>query len=263
MALAELQDQFAAALGDPTRPPPAPLRGRGAERPDKRFAVYRNNVYVSLVEAIGATYGVVARLVGEPFFRAMARAYVAAELPRSPVLLEYGAGFPDFIAAFEPAASLPYLADVARLEWAWHEAYHAADAEPLGAAAFAALDPPRLGELRVRLHPALHLLRSPWPVFSIWRTNRFDPEVVPLPPDAGPEAVAVTRPRLEVLAAPLAIGIYPFLAELARGAALGQAVAAALRQSPDFDLVAALNWLFACGAIVGFRPSPQAQGVER
>ncbi|KAB7624204.1 DUF2063 domain-containing protein [Alkalilimnicola sp. S0819] len=254
MAGTELQRQFVAALRDPARPPPAPLRGRGAECPAKRFAVYRNNVHVSLVEAIRATYGVVERLVGEAFFHALARAYVADELPRSPVLLEYGGGFPAFIASFEPAASVPYLADVARLEWAWQEAYHAADAEPLGMEALAGLDPERLGELVVQLHPTLRLLRSRWPVFSIWRSNRFDSELDPQCADAGPEDVAVLRPRLEVNAAPLAPGFHPMLAELARGETLGQAVAVAQRQCTGFDLVAALRWLCTSGAIVGVSP---------
>jgi hypothetical protein len=253
--LFELQEQFTAALRDPALPAPAPLRGHGEARPEKRFAVYRNNVYVSLVEAVRASYGVIERLVGKEFFHAMARAYVGENLPCSPVLLEYGADFPAFIERFEPAATLPYLADVARLEWAWQEAYHAADAEPLSPAALASVAAPALGGLILQLHPTLRLLRSPWPVFSIWQTNRHDEQVRSIALDAGGEDVAVMRPGLEVDAQTLPAGVYPFLARLAQGALLEQAVAAAQQERADLDLVAALSWLLTSGAIVGFRPA--------
>ena len=130
--LADRLSGFAAALLDPTRAVPAGLVGPDGEPSAKRFAVYRNNVVVGLTEALQANFPAVCRIVGEEFFQAMARAYVVFEAPVSPILLDYGDGFASFIAEFEPAASLPYLADVARIERAWTQAYNAPEAVSLG-----------------------------------------------------------------------------------------------------------------------------------
>ncbi len=136
--LAERQRGFAAALLDAALPMPQGLVGPDGEPSPKRFAVYRNNVVVGLTETLKDAFPAVRRIVGPEFFQAMARAYVVLEPPRSPILLDYGAGFPDFIGPFEPAAVLPYLADVARIERAWAEAYHAPEAPPIDPAAFPA-----------------------------------------------------------------------------------------------------------------------------
>ena len=138
-SLAEIQAAFSAALLDPARPVPADVVGIGGTADRKRFAVYRNNVMVGLLDALQARFPVTARLVGEEFFRAMARVYAAARQPRTPLLMHYGDDFPDFIAGFEPAASVPYLADVARVECAWSQAYHAPEASALTVDALAGL----------------------------------------------------------------------------------------------------------------------------
>jgi hypothetical protein len=137
--LAERQRGFAAALMDPALPLPGGLVDPDGEPSVRRFAVYRNNVVVGLTETLKDAFPAVHRIVGADFFQAIARAYVVVEPPQSPILLDYGAGFPDFIRQFEPAAVLPYLADVARIERAWTEAYHAPEASPIDPAAFSAL----------------------------------------------------------------------------------------------------------------------------
>ena len=128
---AERQQAFASALLDSNLPAPQGLVGPDGVQSERRFTVYRNNVFVGLTEALRAGFPCTARLVGEEFFMAMARIFAAAHPPGSPVLLHYGAEFPDFIASFPPAASLPYLADVARIERAATEAYHERDEAPL------------------------------------------------------------------------------------------------------------------------------------
>ncbi|MFA7290739.1 MAG: DNA-binding domain-containing protein, partial [Rhodocyclaceae bacterium] len=122
---------FAAALLDPAQPAPAGLITWNGSDPAQRFGIYRNNVMVSLIEALADTFPVVQTLVGEEFFRAMAREFVRVSPPVSPVLAYYGDEFPAFVEHFPPAASLPYLADVARLEYARVLAFHAADSVPL------------------------------------------------------------------------------------------------------------------------------------
>ncbi len=112
------QTAVAQALLDPALPCPTGLSTWNGSDPQTRFAVYRNNVMMSLIDALADTYPVVQRLVGEDFFRAMARVFAQAKPPRSAVMAYYGRDFAAFIDAFPPAASVPYLADVARLEMA-------------------------------------------------------------------------------------------------------------------------------------------------
>lgn len=131
----------------------------------RRFAVYRNNVAHSLSQALARRYPVIQRLVGETFFAAMGREFVALHPPRNPVLQEWGAGFAAFLDGFPPLAALPYLGDVARIEWARGRAYHAADA--------VALQPDALPtEQPLCLHPSLHLLQLRHPGVSIWQANQ-------------------------------------------------------------------------------------------
>ena len=175
---------FAAALLDPGLPCPPGLRAWNGSDPGRRFAVHRNNVVASLAEALADAYPVVAELVGADFFRAMASAYVRRHPPRSPVLALHGAGFPDFIAGFAPAAGLPWLADVARLERARVEACHAPDGEP------SATD--------WLQHPSLRVVRSTHPVVSIWAAHQGQGALEDV--DLGqPECALVARPGLEVL----------------------------------------------------------------
>ena len=178
--LAEVQSEFAAALRDRQLPIP-----RGCVAPDgspdeKRFAVYRNNVASSLIDCVAESYPAIRRLLGEECFRETARVYAAQDLPRSPVMLEYGGGFPAFLEQFEPLAGLPYLADVARIERAWLEAYHAPEAAPLDPAALAGVPADRAVDMCLTLHPSVRIVRSPFPALSIWHMNIADVEVQPI-----------------------------------------------------------------------------------
>ena len=168
---APLQSAFATALLDPERAIPDGVTSHSARVPEKRFAVYRNNVIAGLVNALRARFPATERIVGDEFFAAMARLFVMAHPPRSKILSEYGDDLPAFIADFPPAAELPYLADVARLEAARTRAYHAADADSVGPQAFAGLAAEQFPALRLRLHPSAHVIRSMHPVVSIWAMN--------------------------------------------------------------------------------------------
>jgi hypothetical protein len=237
--LAHVQSAFAAALFDPAAPPPFPLRG---PRDARRFRIYRNNVAMGLISALSTRYPVVKRLVGDDFFAEMARSYARAELPRSPILLYYGEGFPDFISGFEPARPIPYLGAVARIEWARGAAYHAADVSPMGAAAFAAIMPEQLGALRVTMHPSMSVVRSAFPVFSIWKVNQSRAPVVPVSPWA-PEAVVIARCGQSVLVKKLLPGQAVFLDALAAGETFADAVIAASEDAADFETAQSLTLL--------------------
>jgi len=245
---AQTQRQFAAALLDRCAPLPTMIRVRGGG-PENRFAVYRNNVIASLVSVLAARFPVVRRLVGEEFFRAVARAYVTEEPPRSPVLLHYGETFPGFIENFPPAAAIEYLADVARLELARGRAYHAADAVPIEAGVLVSLAPEQLGELRLALHPSVSLLQSPHPIVSIWEAHQAA-EVAPVSAWT-PEAALVARPALDVGIWRLPPGGHCFIGRLADGHALAAAVEAASATAADFDLTANLAILLRANVVVG------------
>jgi hypothetical protein len=245
---AETEARFASALLDRQAPVPPGLKAT-----PKRFALYRGNVSAALVGALETRFPVSAQIVGEVFFRAMAAEFVIARPPISPVLLGYGDELPDFAERFEAAASVPYLADVMRLEIARSRAYHAADAEPAGRDALAAIDPQRIGIARAEKHPAAGLLSSIHPVATIAAMHA--PGAVPQPIEHWcSEDILVTRPHLTVLTHVLAPGGHAFLATLFDGRSIGEAVDAGLAASPSFDPAPALAGLITSGAILGFGP---------
>jgi uncharacterized protein (UPF0276 family) len=247
-------DDFGAALLDPDRAVPAGLVGPDGMTSARRFSVYRNNVVVGLTEALRVSFPCAAKLVGDGFFTAMARIFVAIQPPTSPILLHYGAEFPDFIESFAPAASLPYLADVARIERAATEAYHTRDETPLDPAALAAVPHEQSSSLRFRLHPSVRLLRSRFPAFTIWRMNTADG--TPAPVDlAECQDTMVLRPDIEVDVRHVQPGSHDFVAALERGLTLAQATAKALSTDANFDLAKNLRELIQMGVFISFHLS--------
>jgi hypothetical protein len=250
--LAERQRGFATALLDPALPIPDGLVGPDGGPGPKRFAVYRNNVVVGLIELLKDAFPAVHRIVGADFFRAMARAYVMVEPPRSPILLDYGAGFPDFIRQFEPASVLPYLADVARVERAWTEAYHAPEASPIDSAAFTTISADQLPAIRLALHPSLRLIRSPFPALTIWQMNVADGVPAQMDLAAGGQDVLVIRPLADVEVRSIPEGSLELIQTLADGRSVLAALEAAVIANPRFDLSANLFDLMHAGALVGY-----------
>src|SRR6266852_3456730 len=149
---------FAAALIDPDRGTPAVVAGPNGKAAVKRYNVYRNNVTVSLIDALAAVYPAVQRITGVEFFRAMARFHIRATPPTSPLLFEYGRDFPSFIETYEYAQPMPWLADIARVERAWLDAYHAADMLPLAGPELAAIPPEALANAVFEPHPATRIV---------------------------------------------------------------------------------------------------------
>lgn len=238
-SLADFQHAFAQALMQPAATPPAESSPIAALLRQAGFAVYRNTVLRGCVDALLANYPAVARLVGEPWFRAAAAEYVRAHWPARPMLVDYGDRFAEFLTAFAPAAELPYLPAVAQLDRCWTEAHLAADAPALRAADFARLiRQVDLQHLQLRPHPAA---RWRWfdavPALTIWQRNRTpstDTAVI----DWRGEGALLTRPAgaVDCCALPRA------------GAALLDACAAGL------PLAAALEQAAAAAAAEGINP---------
>lgn len=246
-----MQADFAAALIDPAAACPAGLKTWNGSDPAQRFAVYRNNVAVSLVDALADTYPVTQALVGVDFFRAMARLFALAQPPRSPVLACYGQGFAGFIEGFSPAASVPYLADVARLEMARVLSFHAADATsvtPEEIQQYIA-QPVRLPNLRIGLHPALFLMASPYAVASLWAAHQDEGSPIVAIDIDQPEHVLLMRRELAVELHVITAADHLFIGQLVEGSMLGLAAQMALQTDADFELSAVLGLLIRLGAI--------------
>lgn len=253
-----LQSRFSAALLAPDHADLTNLFSSPA--PASRFAVYRNNVFGSLVGALADSYPVVAQLVGEAFFNAMALAFVQAHPPRSRLLAEYGEDFAAFIETFEPVASLPYLADVARLERLRIRAYHAADVDAVSLAAFAGLmaEPERLARLCLDLHPGLSVLASAHAVYSLWQAHQPGGEIEKVDPYL-PECALVLRHGLEVELTALDAGTCTFIKALQGGLPLGQAAGQGLYANAKFDLGQCLALLISKAVITQLHTQKRAK----
>lgn len=236
---------FASGLASGTLP--SGLTAQAPEETARRFAVYRNNVAVSLASALSARFPVIERLVGAAFFAGMGQIYLVQHRPKSPVLHEWGESFPRFLADFPPLAAYPYMADVARIELARGRAYHAADAAPIAAPDLiaAAADP---GSARLGLHPSVQVLRLATSAVSIWAANQPGAGVMTLP--QGPEIALILRdPAFDVPVTLLAPGDAALITALQQGLTLLQAAQAAAEAQPQHDPQPILIRLMQAGAI--------------
>jgi hypothetical protein len=208
----------------------------------QRLQVYRNNMAESLIAALAAVYPVVARLVGTGFFRHAAKACVSAHPSRSGNLQDFGGEFPGFLRAYRPAGQLPYLPDVAALEWAVHRAYHEAELPGLTLQRPAQVPAAQQAGLRLRLQPCARFVESRYPVLRIWQANqpeaRDDESTISL--DEGGVNLLVVQHALEIEFRFLGPAESRWLCALADEASLADATRRALDVDPSFDLMAVL-----------------------
>lgn len=221
---------------------------------DTRLAVYHRTALAARVGALAATYPVLRRLVGEAFFGEAARVHAAATPSASGDLHDYGARFPGFLASYEPAAALEYLADVARLEWAVHEAQHAADDERMDFAALGEVAPGELARVRIGLRPCVRLVESEHPILSIWHANQPDRDGVPDRTEGG-QRVVVRRSGHDVQPVEADAASWALLEVFSRAGTLGDGVDA-LAPGPD-SLEGALARLAALEVLGDFTLGPR------
>ena len=237
------QTTFATALLDPTAPVPAGLENPFGGPAGKRFDVYRNNVAVSLTEALEIGFPTVRKLVGDDFFKAMAGIYLRANPPTDPRLALYGTTFPGFLARFEPALHLRYLPDVARLDLGLRQSYHAADSAPFDARS---LDPAMVLALKPRLAPATLVLSSRHPVYAIWRYNT---EADAPTPDPAPQDVMIARKGYDPVPHLLPQGGLTLARALKGRLTLAEAMTRTLADHPTADIAALVTLMFTSGAL--------------
>jgi hypothetical protein len=249
--LRDIQLAFAAEVfGSTPTGLPTVIRANGVTGA-RRLQVYRNNVFISLMEALQAVYPVIHKLVGDGFFRQIARAYIRRYPSHSGNLHDFGHRFAQFLGTFPGVRSLHYLPDVARLEWAYHRVFHAADAVALAPARLAAIPAEQYATLVFHLHPAGHLLSSPYPILRIWQVNQDDyegEERVDL--NEGEVKLLVIRQGLDTKIQTLSHGQFMFLQAFKQGRPFAQACERALTAEPQMNLPAYLQTLIINGTIV-------------
>jgi hypothetical protein len=235
---------FAGAMADGTD---APLGIRAASA--ARIALYRNNVRVNRIAALLEAFANVVQMVGLDYFRALARAYVDAVPAASANLNEDGARLPAFIRTFAPARALPYLADVARVDWLMHLAYFADDAPAVDPAVVSAIGPERFGMAVLRFAPSLGLARSArWPIADIVAMHEGGPSANV---GTGGQALMVWRERYVVHWAPLDAAQARALDALLAGATVSDALTA----TPAADPTTLLTQLFGQGLVCAIEES--------
>lgn len=244
------QTTFRAALLDPAMPRPEGLADGQGREAGRRFDVYRNNVAVSLSEALETAFPTIAKLIGDKNFPVLAGAFLRQHPPNSPVMMFYGTEMPDFLATFEPTRTIGYLPDVARLELALRQSYHAADAAPMDPARLQSIPPETLMASRLTLAPATRLIRSPWPVHSIWAFNTLPG--APKPTMAA-EDTLVLRAELDPEPHLLPPGGGAFVAALLAGETLADAIEHATAEAESFDLSALLALLISQNALTDLK----------
>jgi hypothetical protein len=251
-SLREQQMEFARALCEGSSALEHRIHANGLSGA-RRLQVYRNSVFAGLTEALRAIYPVINRLVGAEFFDHAARHFIERYPSSNGNLHDFGGKFPVFLATFPGADDLIYLPDVARLEWAYHQVFHAEDHAPLDLAALAAVAPADYGRLRWQLHPACRLLESDFPILRIWQVNQDDSkcmETVDL--SAGGMRLLIIRRRLDVELEILSPGAHALLRALVGERTFTEACEQVFAVDPHFDVTTCMQWHVANVTLVDF-----------
>ncbi len=260
LPLLDLQRSLGRALLDGDDSAVAALIAGDGLEPSERLAVYRNNVVSSLTALLHDVFPVICRLVDARFFDYAAHEFIRTRPPSRPRLAEYGADFPDFLAAFPPCADLAYLADVARLEWLISAAAQAPQAPAIVPSALQGIAPADTSRLVLALQPSLRYVASRWPIDRIWRANHADldgAEIIDL--NAGGAWLEIRQTRRHVEFRSLTAPAFVFRRALQQGAPLVTAAEGAFAQDATFDLGIAFADLFRDGAVTSFSLSDKEE----
>lgn len=253
---AGFHDAFAAALAGDALALAAGWGGDADLAPG--LTVYRNTIAKGCADALVAQFPTLVRLVGEAWLGAAAVEFARAHPPRTASLLGYGQDFPDWLATFPPAADMPHLAGVARLDMLWTEAHLAADAPALAPDALTGLDAGDLARLNATPHPATRIARFEATIPSLWRALQAEtpPEAFDL--EASPEALLFVRPSLDIDHRVVGPGVVALIEASGDGASLARAGALALAAEPSLALDRAFAELIALGAFTRLVPTEPA-----
>jgi hypothetical protein len=252
--LHEIQQAFAASLLAGDDAPLAPCVVEDGFAAAERLSIYRNGSRSTLAAALRLTYPAVDRLVGRDFFDAATDRFIVEHPPGGGYLNEYGGEFPALLAAMPSAASLPYLPDVARFEWALSEAANADEAPALDPAALAGVEAGRHHLLRFEPHPSVRLLelRYAADVIADAVLGGDDEAMAAVDLFAGPVRLVVSRGPDGVEARRLAASAHAFLRRMFAGDPLGD-----ILHFAGADAAVLLAEQFARGRLTAFRVAPE------
>lgn len=240
-----MNTQFVSGLLNPEAPTPEGLSAPGNACLDTRYAVYRNNVTSSLIDALEEGFPATQEILGPRYFRALAAEFVRKYPPESPLLSLYGTFFPAFLRLFPPLACMPWLADVAQLELALRESNDAPDYPVDASVQLAATQDDTIAQLVPHRHPSARWIDSRWPVYSLWQLRTT-------PTTDGAEQVLIVRPGMQVTACLLPACGIDFLETIDGDRSLGELAANLLELCPDIDIPALMHLLIKQGALAHF-----------
>ena len=223
----------------------------------QRLAFYRANMAASAAKALAAAYPVLQQVVGNEFFDGLARAYLRARPSTCGNLYDYGGEFAAFLAELPHAQSLPYLPDLARLEWLVHRAYGAADAKPWDPAGLMAVAPELQDEIRFEWAAGTAVMNSAYPIAHIWTIHQPEYAAEFAVDWSVAERALVARAGLRVTVMALEVGDAAFFIAALAGGSLDEAATAALNADPTFDLGALLARAIASNLICGIATDKQ------
>ena len=213
----------------------------------RRYNIYRNNVMVSLIDAIKESFPILSKLLGTENITGLAKLYVLAYPPNSPLLMHFGNNFPEFLSDRQELSHLGYLPDIARLEIKMRQSYHAEDSEPVDPNQFKQVAPDRIISSSIELAPAVGLMRSSWPIFSIWQFNSEKNAPKPRPVA---EDVLVMRREFDPKPYLLPTGGAEFITALQIGKSIGDAYNIVATTIDHFDLTPVFELLLQGNAII-------------
>lgn len=245
------QNTFATGLLDADAPTPEGLTDATGRHSPRRYAVYRNNVFMSLRDALGEAFPIVKRMIGEANFNNLAAGFLRNAPPHSPLMMFYGAGFADYLIRVPQISHLGYLPDIARLEEALRRAYHAEDAHIADPTELACLDEKSLMATGMTMAPAVTVLRSQWPILSLYNYTLLPDQPEPQP---GAQDVLITRPDFDPALHNLPPGGANLIDQLMSGATLSAAMSQA---GPDLQLEPVLALFLTSGAVTQFHTNKE------
>lgn len=251
-SLHDIQDRFARAILENSPEIIADEIMQDGMTAQERHNIYRNNTFITLGQALADNFPVLCRLVGQTFFDHMAKEYVRLYPPVTPLLMSYGDRMAKFLADFKPADGLPYLSDVARLEYCWNESFNGQDSGAFDLDQLHRIAPEKFDDLTFSFLANLSLMESPYPVREIWLANQADADATrEINLDSGGSYLAIYRSGMDVEVMKLDPAPYRFLEQLKAGRPLGLAAEETLGLFPEFNLQGALQHILQSKMIEG------------
>jgi hypothetical protein len=254
-SLRDTQAAFAAHLCGRDHPGLVAAIGGDSRTALQRLQLHRHHVTRSVGAVLAATFPTVAAVVGQEFFGLLARDFMIGTALEDPVLSRYGEHFPQFVTARQDMHGLPYLADVARLDWALNVAFHAGVEPRLSAADLTGWPQDALLSLSVRLPTGSSLIESAYPLDLIWQTSQPSSAVDKVDLAAGPACLMVFRRSEDAAFAVFSPGEAAFIKRLHRGDRLAIAAEHASRVEEDFDVAATFGRMLGLRLLVAGTPT--------